>query len=178
MHRLLWAAAFPLTAINTLPASLGSQARDAGPFPLLIAHCLGSGWGPGRKSCQARCFFPARRPQGNDYFLEAWGAGPHLAQSSGPVVVDMYFYQCKWNERIFPSVCVCLRWGESFCSPSAPGGKTRRREKPSYSRILAPRDDRTLILKWVLLRTLPVSKLGATPWKWMSAREAFDFSQL
>ena len=137
VHWLLLAAAFPLMAINTPPTSLGSQARDAGLFPLLIAHCLGSGWGPGRKSCQARCFFRARRPQGNDYFLEAWGAGPHSAQSAGPVVVDTHFYQREWNERIFPSVCVSQVRG-AFLLSICPWWEDKKERKALTRESLLP----------------------------------------
>lgn len=52
------------------------------------------------------------------------------------------------------------------------------REKSSYLRIVTSLDDRTLILKLVLLKMFLLSKVGTTSWLWILAREALDFSKL
>lgn len=147
-------------------------------FPLLISHCFG---------CLAKChngkvamlvaFLHACFPQSNYYFLEGWGAKSNFSHRFIPVITFIHIHCWQLNERFSLHMCPpqvkvifsclnCLSW------------EHKNDRKSSYMRIVTSLDDRTLILKSILLKMFPITKIGTNSWIWILAREAYDFSKL
>lgn len=181
MSHPIFTAALPLTAINTSPVPLEFVDMDMLPFPLLISHCLGV-WLSATTE-KLPCLLLFYMHAFHKVIITSWRAEgltkSNFSQRFTRMVVDSLHLILKIRWKFFPSYVSISYIGDTFVLHLLlMRFSTRMREKSSFLRVVTSLDDRTLILKLVLLKMFLISKVGKFSWMWLLAREALDFSKL